>query len=170
MLAAAQNRVTLSSQQIAQLSSEYLSDGVYQDSFAISELTIADSTLEAKIEMTQFAVSKTDNGGYHLTAPSIFRFVGQILIIHGQVFFKLGDTKTVEVWVKDHSMKHVAPVRDPRLIRVKGVLQGLRRARSNPAMIGVRYEFVVNDGAVLGEATAFFDLSAHPEALASLSI
>ncbi len=162
--------LALSQQQIQNLSSEYLTQGVHQDHFQISELSIAAEQLEGIIEMTNYGVSRTDEGGYHLTAPSVFRFLGQLLVIHGQIFFNLGETKMVEVWVKEHNMKHVAPVRDPRSIQVKGTIRGIRQARSNPAMIGVNYEFAVNEGAVQATATAFFDLSPFPEALASLQL
>lgn len=167
---ASPQKIKLSPQEIQQLSSEYLTQGVFQDHFAIRDLCVQGEEMEALIEMTGFGISETDVGGYHLTAPSIFRFLGQILIIHGQKFFSLGDTKAVEVWVKEHTMKHKSPIRDPRAIVVKGGIRGVRRAQSNPAMIGVEYTFTVNDGAVLGSAKAFFDLTPFPSALAALQI
>jgi hypothetical protein len=170
MSLASQTEVKLSERHIAQLSSEYLADGVSQDRFAIREVTIVAEQLRAVVEMTGYGVSKTDQGGYHLTAPSVFRFLGQLLVIHGQVYFGLGETKAVEVWVKEHAMKHLAPVRDPCGIAVEGAIRGVRRARSNPAMIGVRYEFTVSEGAVTGEATAFFDLTPFPAVLATLQL
>lgn len=161
---------TLSPEQISQLSSEYLTNGVYQDSFAIKQIAIDDKQLEAIIDMTSCGVSKTDRDGYHLTAPTIFRFLGQLLVIHGQIYFDLGETKTVEVWVKEHTIKHRKPIRDTNHIPVACAIRGVRAAHSNPEMVGIIYEITVADGAVLGEATAFFDLSRFPAALAKLAL
>jgi hypothetical protein len=170
MIPAQQNPTTLSPSQISSLSSEYLRQGVYQDNFEIYQATVQDDKLQALVKMTQFAISPTDQGGYHLTAPTIFRFLGQLLIIHGHVFFSLGLEKKVEVWVKEHTMKHLAPVRDPHTITVHGQMKGTKRARSNPAMIGTRYEFSINEGAVVGEALAFFDLASYPKILENLAL
>lgn len=159
----------LTEAQIASLSSDYLTQGVFQDSFAIRSVDITGPQLDALIEMTHFGVSPTDLGGYHLTAPSLFRFLGQLLVIHGQVYLNLGDQKKVEVWVKEHTMKHVAPVRSPQNITVQGTIEGMRRAYSHPGMVGFKYRFLVNGGAVKGEACAFFDLTPFPHVLSTLS-
>ena len=155
--------------QIEALSSDYLTQGVFQDSFAIRSVEIDGNRLSAQIDMTQFGVSPTDRDGYHLTAPSVFRFLGQLLVIHGQVYLNLGDHKKVEVWVKEHSMKHVRPVRSPQGIQVQGSIESMKKAHSNPAMIGFHYVFDINEGAVRGEARAFFDLTPFPEILSGLA-
>jgi hypothetical protein len=160
--------LSLSESQIASLSSDYLTQGVFQDSFAIRSVEICGIQLDATIDMIEFGVSPTDKGGYHLTAPSVFRFLGQLLVIHGQVYLNLGEQKTVEVWVKEHTMKHVAPIRSPKNIRVQGKIDHMRKAHSQPSMVGFNYDFLVNGGAVKGSACAFFDLSPFPHILSKM--
>src|SRR4051794_40586356 len=97
----------LSRTEIETLSSPYLADGVYQDRIAIHAVRVSGSHLTATVAVTDFGISPTDRGGYHLTAPTVFRMVGQVVVIHGHALLNL-TAKEVEVWVKEHSMKHRA--------------------------------------------------------------
>jgi hypothetical protein len=149
---------SLPSTSIDALSSSYLSDGAFQDSFAIKSLALSNTRIEGTLAMESFGVSVTDDGGYHLTAPTVFRMVGQLVVIHGHWLLGLKQ-KSVEVWVKDHSMKHRKPLRDSQSIRISVAVSNPRVARSNLNMIGLTYLLTLDGGAVVGEATAFFDTS-----------
>ena len=145
------------------LLSAYLTDGVHQDSFRIDSIDVDGPDATAKCRMTSAAVSKTDSGGFHLTAPTVFRMAGQLLVVHGQVLFGF-ESKQVEVWVKEHALKHRRPVRHAEGIEVRARITSWRTGFKNPEMFGFSYEVTIEDDAVVGHGQAFFDLGAVPDA------
>jgi hypothetical protein len=149
---------SLSNREIRQLSSEYLNVGAFQDSFEVKSAVVSSQYIDATVRMSSFGISLTDAGGYHLTAPTVFRMVGQLIVIHGHWLLGL-EKKSIEVWVKDHYMKHRKPVRNFENIDIKIKVANPVQARGMSTMYGLEYEISIGAKAVIGNASAFFDTS-----------
>ncbi len=146
----------LSTTQIQALSSEYLAKGAFQDDFEIKSVEIEGKKLRARLKMTSFGISPSDTEGYHLTAPTVFRMVAQLVVIQGHEF--LGFTqKTLEVWVREHYFKHRRPIRDPNEILLDLEISDIVPSPVNPDMLGFHFKMGINKNAVAGHGSAFFD-------------
>lgn len=151
-------------QEVAPLLSKYLLDGVYQDRLSLQRCDLAASDLQAVFALENYGVSPEDEGGFHLTAPTVFRMAGQALVahVHWLAGFK---QKAVEVWVRDHQMRHQRPSRDADNISVRMVLKQAGPGARNPHMLKVVYQAAVDDGAVVGQTVSYADFSAQPQAM-----
>lgn len=151
-------------QDVAPLLSKYLLDGVYQDRLSLQRCDLAPAHLQAVFALESYGVSPEDVGGFHLTAPTVFRMAGQALVahVHWLADFK---QKAVEVWVRDHQMRHQRPSRDAANIPVRMALKQAGPGARNPHMLKVVYQAEVDDGAVVGQTVSYADFSAQPQAM-----
>ena len=148
----------LESDQIRELSSGYLGSGFAQDGYEFKTVEIRGKTASAVAQMTSYGISPTDPAGYHLSVNTAFLMIGQLIVIHGHKFCGFSK-KEVEVWVREYSVVHRQPVRDPKNIAVSVTLEGFRRGiRSDK--LGFVYSGRVNKRAITAKGTAFFDFSA----------
>jgi hypothetical protein len=151
-------------QDVAPLLSKYLLDGVYQDKLTLKNCELEVSHLQAVFGLESYGISPEDVGGFHLTAPTVFRMAGQALVAH--VHWLAGFAhKTVEVWVRDHQMRHQRPSRDAQHIPVKLQLLQAGPGARNPHMLKVVYQAEVDGGAVVGQTVSYADFSAQPQAM-----
>ncbi len=151
----------LSAEQAVNLSSEYLTNGIFSDVFEFGEIKVSGFSLAALASVTKFGVSPQDELGFHLSAPTIFRIVAQLAVIHGHVLFGL-EKKTVEVWVREHYFKHRWPMRDPLHVDINYRIDSLKTAPSNSDMLGFNFSGEIGGGSVIGYGSAFYDLSKVP--------
>lgn len=147
------------------LMSRYLTDGVHQDRFSLQDIDLQGAAAHGRFALDSFGVSPEDAGGFHLTAPTVFRMAGQLVVIHVHWLAGLQE-KAVEVWVRDHQMSHRRPSRDPARVVVTMALRSARSAMRNPGMLRVEYEATIEDGDVVGRTVTYADFGHHPEALA----
>ena len=119
---------------------------------------------KAKKSGGQVLYGPEDAGGFHLTAPTVFRMAGQLVVIHVHWLAGLPE-KAVEVWVRDHQMSHRRPSRDPGRVAVTMALRAARGASRHPGMLRVEYEATVEGGDVVGRTVTYADFSRHADAL-----
>lgn len=151
-------------QAVTPLMSDYLTDGVHQDKFSLTGITLTPSAAAGRLRLDEFGLSPEDVGGFHLTAPTCFRMAGQLVVIHTHWLAGL-EQKTFEVWVRDHTMRHNRPVRDHQDIDLTMTLTAARTAHRHPSLLRVEYSAQIGQGDVVGTTTSFVDLTPHPEAL-----
>lgn len=149
---------------VAPLMSDYLTDGVHQDRFSLTGVTLTPRAVTGLLRLDQFGVSPEDVGGFHLTAPTCFRMAGQLVVIHTHWLAGLRE-KAFEVWVRDHTMRHQRPVRDPGAIDLTMTLVSARTAHRHPSMLRVDYTAAIGQDDVVGTTTSYVDLTPHPAAL-----
>lgn len=150
---------------VAPLMSDYLTDGVHQDKFSLTAITLTPDAAAGLLRLDEFGISPEDVGGFHLTAPTCFRMAGQLVVIHTHWLAGL-EQKAFEVWVRDHTMRHNRPVRDHQNIDLTMTLTAARTAHRHPTLLRVEYAAAIGDGDVVGTTTSYVDLTGHPEALA----
>lgn len=153
----------------APLMSEYLTDGVHQDRFSLTSITLTPASVRGQLRLDTYGISPEDPGGFHLTAPTCFRMAGQLVVIHTHWLAGL-EEKRFEVWVRDHSMRHRRPVRDPRAVDLTMTLVAARLAHRHPGLVRVEYEATIGDGDVVGRTTSYVDLTLDPQALRQLRV
>lgn len=152
---------------ITPLLSEYLMNGVHQDRLQLTGSAMEAAQLQLTFALESYGVSPEDEGGFHLTAPTVFRMAGQALVAH--VHWLAGfQKKAVEVWVRDHQMRHVRPSRDAQHIPVKLSLRQAGPGARNPHMLKVVYQAEVDNGAVLGQTVSYADFSSQPDRMAHI--
>ncbi|GGD09487.1 hypothetical protein [Nocardioides daphniae] len=149
---------------VAPLMSDYLTDGVHQDRFSLTSISLTPTAVRGMLRLDSFGVSPEDVGGFHLTAPTCFRMAGQLVVIHTHWLAGL-EQKSFEVWVRDHSMRHQRPVRDPHAVDLTMTLVAARLAHRHPGLVRVDYEAAIGDGDVVGRTTSYVDLTPDPQAL-----
>ena len=108
----------LDNQQVNDLSSVYINEGVKKDCWEILELEISDTILKARLRMTSFFVSPTDPVGFHLTIFSTQEFLAQLANIYLHV--AEGYTvKSKETWMRECNITSRSTIRDPENIMVE---------------------------------------------------
>ena len=115
----------LAPEDIAALSSPYIDRGVKQDAWEIVELDIDGRIVKARIRMTEFFVSPTDPGGFHLTIFSTQEFLAQLANIYLHVAAGF-ETKCRETWMRQSDITSRTTIRDPENIRVDMEFVGLK--------------------------------------------
>lgn len=145
---------------VESLMSKYLMDGVYQDRLSMTSADLNPHEMSANFALDSYGVSPEDAGGFHLTAPAVFRMAGQMLVMH--VHWLAGfSKKSVEVWVRDHQISHRRPSRDPSDVPVKLTLLQAGPGARNPHMLRVAYSATFDGDAVAGQTVSYADFSGH---------
>jgi hypothetical protein len=121
--------LVLNSEEINNISSEYLREGRKKDVWDIVQVTIKGNTLEAHVRMLDYYKSPSDAGGFHLTSFSTMEFVSQLFIVYGHVLADLKD-KTQEAWMMDSSIKCTKAIRNAEHIRVEMKFRTLKKIKN----------------------------------------
>ena len=118
----------LNSQQVSDLSSVYINEGVKKDCWEILEVEISDTLLKAHLRMTSFFVSPTDPEGFHLTIFSTQEFLAQLANIYLHV---LGGytVKSRETWMRECNITSRSTIRDSENIMVEMDFFGRKKLR-----------------------------------------
>jgi hypothetical protein len=150
----------MSKRDVQNLNSPYLVKGLQNEEASIEELTLDSSSLSArgKMRMTSTATSPTDPEGFHLSAPMVLSMIGQLVVVAGHAFLGF-QTKDVEVWVKDYSVQHRRPIRDPNSIWIDLRVSEIRPSSKSDHIVGFTYNATINDDAVQLKTSIYYDLS-----------
>lgn len=152
--------------EVESLMSKYLMDGVYQDRLSMTSVDLNPDAMSASFALESYGVSPEDAGGFHLTAPTVFRMAGQMLVMH--VHWLAGfSKKSVEVWVRDHQISHRRPSRNPHAVPVTLTLTQAGPGARNPHMLRVAYNATFDGDAVSGQTVSYADFSGHEAAFAA---
>jgi hypothetical protein len=110
--------VQLSRQEILNLSSDYINEGLKKEKWRINAMTIDSSNVEVSLSMTETAFSSTNNSNFHLSFLTTMEMIAQMMVIylHYQANYQY---KTREIWVSSISSKFVKPISDPNNINIK---------------------------------------------------
>ena len=145
---------------VESLMSKYQMDGVYQDRLSMTAADLSPHAMTAKFALDSYGVSPEDAGGFHLTAPTVCRMAGQMLVMH--VHWLAGfRKKSVEVWVRDHQISHRRPSRNPQDVPVILTLTQAGPGARNPHMLRVAYTAQFDGDAVSGQTVSYADFSGH---------
>lgn len=118
-------RKRLAPEDITALSSPYIDRGVKQDAWEIAEMDIDGRIVKARIRMTEFFVSPTDPGGFHLTIFSTQEFLAQLANIYLHVAAGF-ETKCRETWMRQSDITSRTTIRDPENIQVDMEFVGVK--------------------------------------------
>jgi hypothetical protein len=140
---------TLSPQEIANLSSPYLSGGIRQDVWDIVDISVEDKLMVAHVRMRSLYTSPTDKGGFHLTILSTLEFLSQLMMIFVHVWAGYSE-KTKEGWMLESSISCKRAIRDSQNIEVRMRLASIRKVKGS-ILITTKSEVSDKDG--LFEAT-----------------
>lgn len=122
--------IQLSQNEIKNLSSDYISKGLKNEKWCISEMKITDDGAELKLKMTDIAISSADTGGFHLSFLIAMEMIAQMMVIY--LHYKAGlKIKTREIWVSSINSKFITPVRNPDFIYIKMTSKKLKHKGSN---------------------------------------
>ena len=112
------SNMQLDKQQVSDLSSVYISEGVKKDCWEILEVTISDALLKARLRMTSFFVSPTDPAGFHLTVFSTQEFLAQLanIYLHTVEGYTV---KCKETWMQESAITCRSSIRNPENITVE---------------------------------------------------
>jgi len=147
----------LPQEHIQALYSDYLMEGFAKERFLFKEVLMDGFRASALVTMTSTAASSTDPAGFHLSTLMAISMIGQLVITHSHILcgFK---RKEIEVWMRDYSIIHRRPIRDPKNIRVEIRLEDLRKLHSS-TMACLAYSISMGDRAVTAKCRAFLDFS-----------
>jgi len=125
-----ESEISLSTAQIADLSSSYIDNGVKKDCWEILSVNVSEKALKAEIRMTSFFVSPTDAGGFHLTIFSTQEFLAQLanIYLHVQANLK---TKSRETWMRECAITSRKVIRNPEKIQVEMSFLGLKKIQDS---------------------------------------
>ena len=119
-------KMTLSTEEIRDISSEYLNTGRKQESWEITAIEIDGQFINAGIRMSSTYQSVTDENRFHLTIFSTLEFLSQLIVIYFHVWAGL-HKKTREVWMIDSRIHCKRSIRDPDDIRVSMEFMRMRK-------------------------------------------
>ena len=113
-----ESEMNLGKTEIADLSSNYIDEGVKVDAWEIMNINISGKLLKAEIGMVSFFVSPTDPDGFHLTIFSTQEFLAQLanIYLHVAADFK---TKCRETWMRECAITSRKVIRNPKKIFVE---------------------------------------------------
>jgi hypothetical protein len=122
--------VKLSHQEILNLSSGYINEGLKKEKWAINAMTIDTSNVEVSLSMTETAYSTANNSNFHLSFLTAMEMIAQMMVIylHYQANYEY---KTREIWVSSISSKFIKPISDPNNIHIKMKTSKLWRKGEN---------------------------------------
>jgi hypothetical protein len=122
--------IQLSPNEIKNLSSEYISQGLKTEKWCIYEMKITDDGAELQLKMTDVALSTTDSHGFHLSFLIAMEMIAQMMVIylHYQAGLKI---KSREIWVSSINSKFISPIRNPDTIYIKMTSKKLKIKGSN---------------------------------------
>ncbi len=110
--------VELSTKEIQNLSSDYISIGLKKEKWIIKQMSISSEVVIVDLMMTDLAFSSNDKSGFHLSFLTAMEMIAQMMVIylHHQAGYKV---KTREIWVSRINSKFIKPIRDPNNISIK---------------------------------------------------
>lgn len=133
----------LKAQDLQHLTSHYLSEGRRDDAWAIDEVVIEGTRLQARVRMRSYFVSSSDAGGFHLSIFSTLEFLSQLMIVYAHVWAGL-ERKVREGWMVESRTRSVRAIRQAEDIRVEMAVRTMRRRGENLYCVA---DFRVTDGA-----------------------
>ena len=121
-----ESEVNLGKTEIADLSSNYIDEGVKVDAWEILNIHISGRLLKAEIGMVSYFVSPTDPDGFHLTIFSTQEFLAQLanIYLHIVAGFK---TKCHETWMRECAITSRKVIRNPEKIFVEMDFKSLKK-------------------------------------------
>jgi hypothetical protein len=122
--------VKLSHQEILNLSSDYINEGLKKEKWTINAMTIDTSNVQVSLSMTETAFSTANNANFHLSFLTAMEMIAQMMVIylHYQANYEY---KTREIWVSSISSKFIKPISDPNNICIKMKTSKLWRKGEN---------------------------------------
>ncbi|MFZ2727720.1 MAG: hypothetical protein WAX77_15820 [Methylococcaceae bacterium] len=121
---------TLSHEEITQLSSVYLNEGRKQENWEIVAITIKGKQLTARLKMSSYYTSATDEAGFHLTIFSTLEFLSQLTIIYAHVWAGY-NKKTREGWMVESQIVSKYAIRNPEAIFVNMEVASIKKRGEN---------------------------------------
>jgi len=139
----------LSAEEIVKLSSTYLNEGRKQESWEILDIKIKDNILFARLKMSSFFISPTDQAGFHLTIFSTLEFLSQLVIIYAHVWAGYTE-KTREGWMVESNIISKHAIRDPDNIQIEMTVKSIKKIGEN--MVAVTQSRIFDSQGGLFEA------------------
>jgi hypothetical protein len=122
--------IYLTQNEIKNLSSNYISQGLKTEKWSINEMKITEDGAELQLKMTDISISTTDNNGFHLSFLIAMEMIAQMMVIylHYQAGLKI---KSREIWVSSINSKFISPIRNPDSIYIKMTSKKLKLKGTN---------------------------------------
>ncbi|MFI3191050.1 hypothetical protein BCS42_08045 [Crenothrix sp. D3] len=120
----------LTTEEIAKLSSVYLTEGRKQENWEILEVNIKNDILKARIRMISSCISPFDKTDFHLPAFPILEFLSQLAIIYGHIWAGYTE-KTREVWLIESNIISKKAIRNPDNIQVTIKVVSIKKVGQN---------------------------------------
>lgn len=115
----------LSQDEIKNLSSDYISNGLKSEKWSISEMKITENGAVLELKMNDLSISSTDSQGFHLSFLIAMEMIAQMMVIY--LHYNAGlKVKTREIWVSKINSKFITPIRNPDSINITMTKKSLK--------------------------------------------
>jgi hypothetical protein len=100
----------LTAEEINNLSSDYISEGIKIERWSIKNMSISNEGAHLELMINQASISDSDPNGFHLSFLTVSEMIAQMTVIY--LHNKAGLTsKCREVWVSNISINFKKPIR-----------------------------------------------------------
>ncbi|KYJ87044.1 hypothetical protein [Sulfurovum riftiae] len=141
------NIIHLKTNDVVNISSDYIREGRQYESWQINEVIIDNKTAIMDVSMSAIYPPEASKEKFHLSIYLAEEMASQLMIIYGHIWAKLTEKKK-EVWMLESHTKSIRAITNTEHIKVTMDIQTMRKRRNTIFGIG-HYRITDNQGGLI---------------------